>query len=168
MIPTPLIPSGHFPLIGEIGPIGPSICIAERSVKGYFAPGRVTFCTDRKSPNGPGHPLLPLRGNSPWSCLREGGFRFPPSLREPFPLKRPISSSRTSYLSPRPKGRGSLIPSLAPYPLCPFGTSPLDKGSRPLPMEPALLGFHWVPGPLLDVPPGDGDALNGSAGNRKR
>ena len=60
-------------------------------------------------------------------------------------MKRPISSSRTSYPSPRPKGQGSLIPSLGPYPLCPFGTSPLDKGSRPLPMEPAVLGFHWVP-----------------------
>ena len=62
-----------------------------------FAPGRVTFCADRKSPK--------IR-------LGEGGFRFPPSLRKPIPLKRPISSSRTSYPSPCPKGQGSLIPSL--------------------------------------------------------
>ena len=47
--------------------------------KRYFAPGRVTFCADRKSPK---------------SCLGEGGFRFPPSLREPIPLKRPIRGPR--------------------------------------------------------------------------
>ena len=62
----------------------------------FRPPGRVTFCADRKSPNGPGHPLLPLRGNSPWSCLREGGFRFPPSLRKPFPLKRPSTGGTAS------------------------------------------------------------------------
>ena len=62
-----------------------------------FACGRVTFCADRKLPK---------------SCLGEGGFRFPPSPRYPIPLKRPTSSSRTSYPSPRPKGQGSLIPSL--------------------------------------------------------
>ena len=32
-----------------------------------------------------------------------------------------------------------------PYPLCPFGTSPLDKGSRPLPTKPASLGFGGDP-----------------------
>ena len=46
----------------------------KRNGKGYFASGRVTFCADRKSPK---------------NCLREGGFRFPPSLRKPIPLKRP-------------------------------------------------------------------------------
>ena len=47
-----------------------------------FAPGRVTFCADRKSPK---------------NCLREGGFRFPPSPRYPIPLKRPIRGAAGPY-----------------------------------------------------------------------
>ena len=54
-----------------------------RAELGCFAPGRVTFCADRKSPK---------------SCQRWEGFRVP-------------------------------------YPFCPFGTFPPDRGNRPPPFE---------------------------------
>ena len=100
-----------------------------------FAFGRVTFCAARKSPK---------------SRQRGEGFRFPSPPRYPIPLKRPTSSSRTSYPSPGPKGQGSLIPSLVlsqwnplrwasigsplrvPTPSVSLrSTSPPDRGSRP-------------------------------------
>ena len=73
--------SGGASFVGADVPIRPSDCITELDVKKIFrSPERVTFCADRKSPNGPGHPLLPLRGNSPWNCQGWEGFRFPSPL----------------------------------------------------------------------------------------
>ena len=45
----------------------------------------------------------------PKNHLGEGGFRFPPSPRHPFPLKRPISSSQAPDRSPCPVGQGSFL-----------------------------------------------------------
>ena len=101
--------------------------------KGCFAPGRVTFCADRKSPK---------------NRLGEGGFRFPPSPRYPILLKRPTSSSRTSYPSPGPKGQGSLIPSLV---LSQW--NPLRWASIGSPLRPP----YWM------YPPGGGNNLETSA-----
>ena len=59
------------------------------------------FPSDGKETNGPGHPLLPLRGNSPRGSpgdAADGHF---------VPIGPP------------------------PYPLCRFATSPPDRGSRP-------------------------------------
>ena len=38
MIPTPFVPSGHFPLIGGIGLIGPHNFLAKRRKNGPDAP----------------------------------------------------------------------------------------------------------------------------------
>ena len=45
----------------------------------------------------------------PKDHLGEGGFRFPPSPKYPFPLKRPISSSQAPDRSPCPVGQGSFL-----------------------------------------------------------
>ena len=51
---------------------------------------RVTFWPARKSPK---------------SRLREGGFRFPPSLKNPISLKRPRPGASAPALDPTPDGR---------------------------------------------------------------
>ena len=61
------------------------------SLRGLPGPGpRVTFCAARKSPK---------------SRLREGGFRFPPSLKDPISLKRPRPGAPAPALDPAPGGR---------------------------------------------------------------
>ena len=61
-------------------------------LRGLPGPGpRVTFWPARKSPK---------------SRLREGGFRFPPSLKNPFPLKRPRPGAAAPALDPPPQGAG--------------------------------------------------------------
>ena len=51
----------------------------------------MTFCAARKSPK---------------SRLREGGFRFPPSLKNLIPLKRPRPGASAPALDPAPRGAG--------------------------------------------------------------
>ena len=60
-------------------------------LRGLPGPGpRVTFWPARKSPK---------------SRLREGGFRFPPSLKDPFPLKRPRPGAAAPALDPPPRAQ---------------------------------------------------------------
>ena len=62
-------------------------------LRGLPGPGpRVTFWPARKSPK---------------SRLREGGFRFPPSLKNPFPLKRPRPGACGPPPWIQPPGRGA-------------------------------------------------------------
>ena len=59
--------------------------------RGLPGPGpRMTFCPARKSSK---------------SRLREGGFRFPPSLKNPISLKRPRPGAAAPALDPAPAGR---------------------------------------------------------------
>ena len=59
--------------------------------RGLPGPGpRVACCAARKSPK---------------SRLREGGFRFPPSLKNLIPLKRPRPGASAPALDPAPPGR---------------------------------------------------------------
>ena len=65
---------------------------------------------------------------------RAGGHRGPPlqttyvTRRRGRPLCRPVVGVCTSVV---PLIRHGLRPRHLPYPFCPFGTFPLDKGNRP-------------------------------------
>ena len=74
------------------GPAGPDASFLQTcNPRDLPGPGpRVTFCPARKAPK---------------SRLREGGFRFPPSLKNPFPLKRPRPGAAAPALDPAPGGR---------------------------------------------------------------
>ena len=74
------------------GPAGPGANLLQTChPRGLPGPGpRVTFWPARKSPK---------------SRLREGGFRFPPSLKNPISLKRPRPGASAPALDPTPDGR---------------------------------------------------------------
>ena len=55
------------PLQTEPAALGFGLVPPAGGVGGFRPAGRVSFSTMRKKPNGPGHHLLPLRGNSPWN-----------------------------------------------------------------------------------------------------
>ena len=77
------------------GPAGPGRKFVQTcDLRGLPGPGpRMTFCPARKSSK---------------SRLREGGFRFPPSLKNPISLKRPRPGAcgPPPWIQPRGAGRG--------------------------------------------------------------
>ena len=89
---------------------------------------------------GPGQLLLILRINSPSRALRRCAPLTSLRFYLPSALRRILGEKRRAHnVRPYRRGGGNLAhhpPQCAhwgtcPYPLCPFGTSPLDKGSRP-------------------------------------
>ena len=59
-----------------------------------------TFCSDRKYAK---------------NCSREGGFRFPPSLKKPIPLKRPRRGPRPPLLDSPPERKMKLQAPVVPH-----------------------------------------------------
>ena len=109
--PYPFCPFGHFPLTGGIGP--------HRRSQGtglflYVGPPYMAAAS-----------LFILRG-------RRGGLRARPFVpRENGPGQSPAPTPLQGVRWPSGPFPSSGPRATCPYPLCPFGTSPLDKGSRP-------------------------------------
>ena len=108
------------------GPAGPDANLLQsRDLRGLPGPGpRVTFWPARKSPK---------------SRLREGGFRFPPSLKNLIPLKRPRPGASAPALDPPPPG--ALPASFLIGPLCGPGASAPSQAFWPQAKTLAQGGF---------------------------
>ena len=127
--PTPFVPPGHFPLSGGI----------------VLPPGRGKACGRPKAAptaeSGPG--ALARQSQAQFWIRNNSKFCKPraqwPGLNSGKPLRfcAPEMLCLAQGVTPVNGVRGKATMSTkcssgaGPYPLCPFGTSPLDKGSRP-------------------------------------
>ena len=144
--PTPFVPPGHFPLIGGIvlppgrgkaygrpkaaptAESGPG-ALARQSQAQFWNRNNSKFCKPRAQ--WPGlNSGKPLRFCAPeMLCLAQGvtpvtGDRGPtPPVRG----RCRVATEGIGWATMSTKCSSGA----GPYPLCPFGTSPLDKGSRP-------------------------------------